>query len=71
MIPIGYCVASSTSPTQLLQSQKAAVERAIKVQGTATPLFSIPQIIEALEESTDSDAEIAIDQVERLDVGDL
>ena len=60
MTPAGYHVVASTGSPMLILRQADAVERAVQRRGTCTPLFSLSQVIEFLEDS-DADTGDAID----------
>ena len=58
MKPCGYYVVPSSGQPILVARQSDAIERAVQRNGTATPLFSIAQVCEFLEEG---DCDEAID----------
>ena len=60
MIPAGYSVKGASGFPALFTDQQRATDKAVTLRGTVTPLFSLPQVIKALEAS-DGDHTAAID----------
>ncbi len=71
--PLGYAIVSSRGDRSLVLDQQRATEKAAQLHGTVTPLFSINQIVKALEArgQWDPDAGEAVDIILAMNLGVL
>lgn len=71
--PLGYAVVSSRGDHSLVLDLHRAIEKAALQRGTVTALFSINQIVKALEAAAahDPDAGLAVDALLALSLGAL